>query len=104
MKNRIIIFLSLLFFTSQIGCKAQISTKDDTLFIDNKKCGRLLYNKNWEKQEKALTKNVQCSDTLFLSEKETQIIAKNFFYKYNKPKSVIRKFALHYVQISVRHL
>ena len=49
MKNRIIIFLSLLFFTSQIGCKAQISTKDDILFIDNKKCGRLLYNKNGEK-------------------------------------------------------
>jgi hypothetical protein len=86
MKNRIIIFLSLLLFTSQIGCKAQICTKDDTLFIDNKKCGRLLYNKNGEKQEKALTKNVQCSDTLFLSEKETQIIAKNFFYKYNKYK------------------
>ena len=56
MKNRIIIFLSLLLFTSQIGCKAQICTKDDTLFIDNKKCGRLLYNKNGEKQEKALTK------------------------------------------------
>ena len=80
MKNRIIIFLSLLLFTSQIGCKAQICTKDDTLFIDNKKCGRLLYNKNGEKVKRIF--RPQYTDTLFLNEKETQFITRNFFYKY----------------------
>ena len=65
MKNRIIIFLSLLLFTFQIGCKAQICTKDDTLFIDNKKCGRLLYNTNGEKVKRIF--RPQYTDTLFLN-------------------------------------